>query len=75
MPTAILAFVQEALLLAPLVEKAFSTLQPLIVHVISVLSSGYNPTPQDAQQLAILRQQAQDILDQRAADAAKVINS
>ncbi len=68
-PAAVLAFISEAIQLAPLFMQAFGEVQSLIDEVFGVIKSGNAPSDADVANLKALRDKATAILDQRAADA------
>lgn len=65
---AVLAFISEAIQLAPLFMQAFGEVQSLIDRVSGVVKSGSAPTDADVADLKALRDQATATLHQRDAD-------
>jgi len=66
-PAAVLAFISEAISLAPLFMQAFGEVQSLIDQVFGVIKSGEAPTDADVANLKALRDKATAVIIQRAA--------
>lgn len=70
MPAVVIAFVTQALSLAPLFIQAYNTIEPLVEQVTAALSKAGGPTAADLDALTEFEKQASAELHARALQAA-----